>query len=812
MKKLFTLFIILFALALTNVSYSQEKTDAMLFGHVLSKETGEHLPYVSIVLKGTNKGTSTDATGHYALSNLPIGKQTIVAYLLGYKAQEKEIVLEANSSSVLFFELEIDALNLDQVVITGTRTEHYVKDVPIRTEVVTSKSIENLNAGNLFEILETVPGVRVESQCQYCNFTMVRIQGLGAEHTQMLINGHPMYSGLAGVYGLQQLSTVNIDQIEIVKAAGSALYGSGAVAGAINIVTKKPSFTPQTILDVQLGKYGTNKLDLSSSLRNEKGNVGLNVYAQINTGKPIDETGEGSTVKEVKQPDGISDRIASKLTNAGFDLYVDKLFVENDEFVVRGKTILETRDGGILNDDYYLNPFTDGTESIKTDRYEAELNYKLPIGNRSKLNFLIGYVNHNRNATNDAFLSDYMDTHDDEVPDLRTLRPYIAIENTLTSTLSFSSKLKNHSLITGIQAFYDKLSESAMYVVVDEDNPYFGEPYKSFAKKSAFEFGAFVQDEWALFKDKLVIVPGVRFDYHNSGEEYTSSEQISIENLFPTTSFKEATFNPRLAIKYDINHRITLRANVGTGFRAPYGFSEDLHLCSGSPRVWKSSELNPERSLSYNFSADYYGKKVNVSLNLFRTDLKDKIGFKDAEDKVSALGYDYQWDNIDDAFVQGIELTISSNPVKNLNIGVDFTLNQGKYKNVREDWVGTEYEEISKYISRFPMTTGGLKLEYTPKTWTFSINSSYQGTMYIDYYNEDIDPVIGDQSKIKKTKPYALLNARIAKDFKGVRLYAGANNIFNYVQDEKHLDDAAFIYAPLYGIMFYGGIRITLKH
>ena len=157
-------------------------------------------------------------------------------------------------------------------------------------------------------------------------------------------------------------------------------------------------------------------------------------------------------------------------------------------------------------------------------------------------------------------------------------------------------------------------------------------------------------------------------------------------------------------------------------------------------------------------------------------------------------------------------MAVITNVAKELDFGVDVTFNQGEYKNVREDWMGTEFETMSKYISRFPMTTGNLKLEYTPKSWTFSFSGSYQGTMYIDYYNTEIDPLIGDQSKIKKTDPFMLFNARASKSFKNIKLYAGINNIFNYIQDEKHLDDAAFMYAPVYGSMFYGGISINLQH
>lgn len=108
----------------------------------------------------------------------------------------------AGKGTEAYFELEKDPLELSQVVVTGTRTSHFVKDVPIRTEVLTSQAITKKNAQNLYEALEGVPGIRVEQQCQFCNFSEVRMQGLGAEHTQVLIDGEPVYSGLAGVYGL----------------------------------------------------------------------------------------------------------------------------------------------------------------------------------------------------------------------------------------------------------------------------------------------------------------------------------------------------------------------------------------------------------------------------------------------------------------------------------------------------------------------------------------------------------------------------------------------------------------------------------
>jgi outer membrane receptor for ferrienterochelin and colicins len=798
--------IVLFILIYVIQAKSQEKTDVMVFGDVKSKLTKEHIPYATIMVKGTNMGTYADGTGHFKLANLPVGKCVIIAQAMGYKAQEKEIIMEKGEAVNLFFELEEDVLKLEQIVVTGTRISHYIKDVPVRTEVISAKEIESKNAYNLYQALEGTPGLRVESQCQYCNFTMVRMQGLGAEHTQVLINGQPIYSGLAGVYGLQQLSTLDMDRIEVVKGAGSALYGSGAVAGAINIIPKEPSFEPMTTVDIQFGSYKTNKYSISSSIRNEKRNIGLNIFAQKLSADAIDETSEGMSKDKVRKKDGISDRVASNLTNAGFGLFINNAFLKNDKLILWGKSIFENRQGGTMNDDYFKNPLTDGTENITTDRYETQLNYNKKIKSDSELKFSLAYTNHKRDATNDSYLSDYMSAHHDSVPDLRNMRPYLANENLMTSTLTFGKRIKTHNLLLGIQCFYDILEESGMYVVVDTGSGYRGESYRSVSTKLANEYGAFIQDEWAII-EQFVLVAGIRWDSHYSEEEYSADKEVFASKFFPKTKFERISLNPRIALKYGFSKTITLRANVGTGFRAPYGFSEDLHLCSGSPRIWKSSDLNPETSVSYNFSADYYGKNIRLSTNFFRTDLKNKIGFTEAVPDVAALGYDYQWKNIDDAIVQGLELSLMANLVKNIELAADFTYNQGEYENMREDWIGTQFQKQSRHIPRFPTTTGNIKLEYSPKSWNFVVLGNYQGKMYIDYYKDGNEP-----SKIKETDPLILFNARVSKKSNAFKLYVGVNNIFNYIQDEKHLDDPAFIYAPVYGAILYGGVTINIKH
>ena len=556
-------------------------------------------------------------------------------------------------------------------------------------------------------------------------------------------------------------------------------------------------------------------------------NIGLSVFAQRMQMDAVDETQDGLTRSEVKHKDGVSDRVNETMNNLGFSLYFYHPFAKNDKLVLRGKAIDEHRFGGVMTNDQYLNPYTDQTEDIRTNRLSADLAYTLPVGAHSELNLATAYVYHKRQATNDTFLHDYMDSHKDPAhpdedgatPPVELMRPYLAKENTVTPSLTFTSILGSHTLLAGVQGYFTRLRETGLYVISAEDekaSPYYGVPYTSIGKKHANEVGFFVQDEWNI-TPKLTVVPGIRVDSHSSGEEYSTSVKVS-DSAFPSTKFSKTSVNPRIAVKYELSPSLILRANVGTGFRAPYGFSEDLHLCSGSPRVWKSSSLKGERAVSYNVSADYYARKYQFSVNIFRTNLKDKIQFSPADDEVKKFGYSYQWENVDDAYVQGVELGAKANLFRNFTAGLNWTFNQGKFKHERAEWSDPDDETVkqfpqrlqyakdSRHISRFPSMTGDLDLDYTPGTWTFSVTGSLQGRMYIDYNSEDA----GATSKIKKTSPFMLFNCRASKRFGMCTVYAGAKNIFSYIQDEKHTDDAAFMYAPVYGATWYVGLSVKL--
>jgi len=250
---------------------------------------------------------------------------------------------------------------------------------------------------------------------------------------------------------------------------------------------------------------------------------------------------------------------------------------------------------------------------------------------------------------------------------------------------------------------------------------------------------------------------------------------------------------------------LTVRSSIGTGFRVPYTFSEDLHLCSGSPRVFKPGGLDPERSISFNIGIDYAAEKYVASANVFRTNLTDKIGFVDAPSDLKSRGYSYMWDNIADAYTQGIELGLRSLLVRNLTLDLNVTYTDAQYGEEREDWLGTPYSSESKYIPRVPRTAGNLKLEYSPGAWDLVLDCPYTGSMYIDYFKDEEAP-----TEIKHTDPFVVVNARISrKVYKNISVYAGAKNLFDYVQEDKRPDDAAFMWAPYIGRIGYGGIKVT---
>ena len=211
-----------------------------LSGKVLGSEDKSPLIGCLVKIHGLEKQTVTNENGDYSFNEVPCGDYTVEASYMGYIPQKLNVKIYKNEGETLNFELKPDAFMLEQVVVTSSKTETKRRESPSLVNVISGKTFLNVGACSLADGLDFQPGVRVENDCQNCGFTQVRINGLDGHYSQILMNSRPIFSALAGVYGLEHIPANMIERVEIMRGGGSALFGSSAIGGTINIITKDP--------------------------------------------------------------------------------------------------------------------------------------------------------------------------------------------------------------------------------------------------------------------------------------------------------------------------------------------------------------------------------------------------------------------------------------------------------------------------------------------------------------------------------------------------------------------------------------------
>ncbi|MBU2471445.1 MAG: carboxypeptidase-like regulatory domain-containing protein [Bacteroidetes bacterium] len=314
---------------------TEEYRTRVISGRVINVDTKEPLIGVNISVKKTNIGTSTDESGYFTIKSAPVTDIELNISIVGYKSIVAQIPAGGKNMENLVLELKEGTIEMGTVVVTGTNSPRLYEDSPVKTEIIPNILIRQQNAYNLAQALGLQTGVSVENDCNNCNFTQVRILGFEGKYTQILIDGDPVISSLGGVYGLEHYPKEMIEQIEIVKGGGSALYGGGAIAGTINLITRKPAFNRSRIsyFGGSVGNSYDQQISATAEMVNKDNTSGFFAYGSTRSRNPYDRNG-----------DGFSELGELKNETIGFDWYSNPF--ESSDLQISFHRIFEERRGG----------------------------------------------------------------------------------------------------------------------------------------------------------------------------------------------------------------------------------------------------------------------------------------------------------------------------------------------------------------------------------------------------------------------------------------------------------------------------------
>lgn len=474
---------------------------------------------------------------------------------------------------------------IDDVVITGTMKPMSRSKSPVAVEIYTSKFFQKNPTPNIFEAIAMVNGVKPQLNCSVCNTGDIHINGLEGPYTMILIDGMPIVSSLSTVYGLSGIPNSLIDRIEVVKGPASSLYGSEAMGGVINIITKNALSAPKLSVDLMTTTWNENNLDLSTKFNFGKKAASILSLNYFNFNEKIDQNKDNFT-------DAALQNRISVFNKWNFQRKENRL----GSFALR--YLYEDRFGGEMQwDRSYRGTNEVYGESIYTNRVEAFGIYQLPIKEQIITQFSYNY--HDQNSFYGSNL-------------------YVATQKVAFLQTYWDKSLGNHDFIVGAtfkKTFYDDNTPGT-----SSADGLLNEPMKSPI------FGAFIQDQWEI-NEKNTLLLGYRFDYDK---------------------IHHSVHSPRFAWKFSPNSYHTLRLNFGTGFRVVNLFTEDHAALTGSREVVIKSNLKPERSingnLNYIWKIPVADRLINLDASAFYTYFSNKIvgDFDSEPDKIiyeNLLGY-----------------------------------------------------------------------------------------------------------------------------------------------------------------------------
>lgn len=728
------------------------------------------VPFANVVLEGYRSGVSADENGNYVIKNAELGHQHIIVTAIGMLTKKVYVDI-SEGVNIIDINVESTSYDIDQVVVTGTKTFKINSASPVMVNVIGSRLLEGVQACNLAEGLNFQPGIRVETDCQTCNYTQLRMNGLAGGYSQILVNGRPIFSPLTGLYGMEQIPTNMIDRIEIVRGGGSSLYGSSAIGGIVNVITKLPKNDGFSF------GYDYGNVNNTSDDKVLYGNVNV-VTENKNAGATFFVNNRERDWYD-HNDDNYSELPVLKDNTFGANFFF--LPSDNQKLEVNLGSLHEYRYGGEMVGG--AAHFAMQAEERVHDVLLGNVDYQINFNDGASS--LIAYL-----ASQQTQREHYTGIRPDagSVDDEGHLSkpPYGTSLNT-TNQIGFQLNHECNNFL-GSNVFTVG-SEYNSDDVIDEIVA-----YNYLIDQRVKTLGVFLQSDWNI-TESINLLSGARLDKHSLLEDIVVS--------------------PRMSLLYKMQKNSQFRMSYSTGFRAPQAFDADLHIAfagGGISRIELADDLKEERSKSFSASYNYDKAASNYiygfTLEGFYTRLDD--AFYQDPDGEDEFGDVFVKRNGDGATVKGATVEFRANYDQKIQIESGFTIQRSLYENAvsYSDDLGSK-----RAFLRTPNNYGYATINYTPSDkFRLSTNLVHTGKMDLvhmggapeqendEYKTSDVFNAIG----VKATYVQKIEKVGVSLEYS-----LGLKNLTNDYQhdfDSGKDRDSNFIYGPSTPRTFYIGL------
>jgi len=744
------IYVILFSMFSANIL-----AQSTIKGTLYDEETLKPVSFANIWI-GNKKGTVSDEEGKFILENINHGNYTIQISYVGYESFTQKINLKEHEILELQIKLKPANFTAEDVVITATKTENYIKDIPTRINLISPRQIEALPAQTTDELLAFVPGVNINRSFGiYSHSAAVTMRGLnGQEQGRVLvmIDGISVNKSDGGSVNWNLLNNDQIDRIEVVKGPGSSLYGGNAMGGAINIITKKPTESIQGKFSVDYGTYNTmrGQFYLSGRLNptTDKGfywNLG-SFYRQSDgymTASEADQLANKYLVKSDLKEWAATAKVGYDF-NENNGLELDMLYYDDDR--ATGEKVFQPEGNNREHDTY----------QIRAKYY----------GQSNKLNWNINlfYLNEDYKRISEYFKDDY------------TFYKVLSERVDLGALSSVSYDLKNQIVTGGID-----LKQGS----VDAKDVYYTSTDIVYNRGTMNTLGLFVQDEIKLLNEKLKIIAGLRFDYANFFDGGFEIENPTAETTFMLTyndnNLKEDSWNafsPKLSVQYEFSKDYRVYASYAKGFRP--AVLDDMCRSGRIKGGFKVADpgLQPEYLNNFEIGADArFFQRLRTSISAFYSMGDDFMYYVNTGDSID-LGFGLRpiikASNISEVEIYGLELEANYLLTDYIIFNANYAYSHSQIKEFTPLNVSDPVDLTGKYLSDVPSHLASLSVNWRNKIVNAGINAKYNGTRWVNDLNQ-VDEIILDD----KYPSFITLDLKLSKSFKMIFTALSIQNILD---------------------------------